>query len=219
MKAITLWQPWATLIALLIKLIETRGWKPPASWIGQHIVIHAAKRPPREGKYGEFEVKTWPRRRLLPGETRQWKLYGPGLGRGIDLPLGAIVASCTLVDVVPIVGPLDEEGPIPHAVVVDSDGLALFYESDPFAVGLDAQLPYGDFTPGQFAWLLEDIKPTTERCPACWGEGLSGTRTFEPDGLRYEPDRCLVCKGKGHTNPIPAKGKQGLWNWQPGGGE
>lgn len=41
MKAITLWQPWATLIAIGAKRIETRNWRAPASLNGQWIAIHA----------------------------------------------------------------------------------------------------------------------------------------------------------------------------------
>lgn len=44
MKAISLWQPWASLIAAGVKSIETRGW--PTNYRGQ-IAIHAAKRPRR----------------------------------------------------------------------------------------------------------------------------------------------------------------------------
>jgi activating signal cointegrator 1 len=41
-KAITLWQPWATLMAIGAKRFETRGWA--TSYKGP-IAIHAAKRP------------------------------------------------------------------------------------------------------------------------------------------------------------------------------
>ncbi|MXY35645.1 MAG: ASCH domain-containing protein [Dehalococcoidia bacterium] len=43
MKAITLWQPWASLIAAGIKTAETRSWQPPATLVGQRIAIHAGK--------------------------------------------------------------------------------------------------------------------------------------------------------------------------------
>ena len=43
MKAITIWEPWASLIAAGIKQRETRGWSPPARYCGQRIAIHAAK--------------------------------------------------------------------------------------------------------------------------------------------------------------------------------
>ena len=44
MKALTIWQPWASLIIAGAKPFEFRGWRPPASLIGQRIVIHAAAR-------------------------------------------------------------------------------------------------------------------------------------------------------------------------------
>lgn len=44
MKALTIWQPWASLIMAGAKPYEFRGWRPPASIIGQRIVIHAAAR-------------------------------------------------------------------------------------------------------------------------------------------------------------------------------
>ena len=46
MKAITLHQPWATLVALRLKAYETRSWKPPKNLIGERIAIHAAKKKP-----------------------------------------------------------------------------------------------------------------------------------------------------------------------------
>lgn len=45
MKALTIWQPWASLIMIGAKPYEFRGWLPPAKEIGQRHVIHAAKRP------------------------------------------------------------------------------------------------------------------------------------------------------------------------------
>lgn len=47
MKAITIWQPWATLIVQGAKPYEFRGWRPPRSLIGQRIAIHAGARPIR----------------------------------------------------------------------------------------------------------------------------------------------------------------------------
>lgn len=44
MKALTVWQPWASLIAIGAKPYEFRGWRPPRSIIGQRIAIHAGAR-------------------------------------------------------------------------------------------------------------------------------------------------------------------------------
>lgn len=55
MKALTLWQPWASLIMIGAKPYEFRKWnftdKPHlAKLVGQRIVIHAGARPPKKGE-------------------------------------------------------------------------------------------------------------------------------------------------------------------------
>ncbi|OWV67899.1 hypothetical protein ATY76_13290 [Rhizobium sp. R339] len=45
MKALTVWQPWASLIAIGAKPYEFRGWRAPQSLIGQRLAIHAGARP------------------------------------------------------------------------------------------------------------------------------------------------------------------------------
>ncbi|MRX32784.1 ASCH domain-containing protein [Aminobacter sp. MDW-2] len=47
MKALTIWQPWASLIMIGAKPYEFRSWKPPLSLIGQRLAIHAGARPVR----------------------------------------------------------------------------------------------------------------------------------------------------------------------------
>ncbi len=79
-KALTIWQPWASLIAAGIKQYETRGWT--TSYRGL-IAIHAAKRT----------VDTQPRQLLR--EPRDIAKLPQ------ELPLGAVVALARLVDVVP----------------------------------------------------------------------------------------------------------------------
>lgn len=44
-KALTVYQPWATLIVELAKPYEFRGWKAYAGMVGERIVIHASARP------------------------------------------------------------------------------------------------------------------------------------------------------------------------------
>lgn len=46
MKALTLWQPWASLVIEGCKPFEFRGWRAPRHIVGQRIVIHAAARKP-----------------------------------------------------------------------------------------------------------------------------------------------------------------------------
>ena len=82
MKIITLWQPWATFIALNFKQFETRFWG--TRYRGK-LAIHAAKRPiDPDGKYTASQVY----------ELTNGKL---ALKRR-DYPLGCIVAIADLVD-------------------------------------------------------------------------------------------------------------------------
>lgn len=45
MKALTIWQPWASLIHIGAKPFEFRSWAPHRSSIGLRVVNHAAARP------------------------------------------------------------------------------------------------------------------------------------------------------------------------------
>jgi len=87
MPAISLWQPWASFIAIGVKPYETRHWRAPPRLVGQRIAIHAAKHPV------ERDDVTWWRR--VSGET--------------ELPLGAFVCSAILRAVVPAEHVLGDE--------------------------------------------------------------------------------------------------------------
>lgn len=59
MKVITLWQPWATLIPLGLKTIETRSFPAPKSLVGQTIAIHSAKMMPSYNKRYVKGISLW----------------------------------------------------------------------------------------------------------------------------------------------------------------
>jgi len=44
LKALTVWQPWATLIIVGAKPFEFRGWASPQWLVGEDLVIHAGSR-------------------------------------------------------------------------------------------------------------------------------------------------------------------------------
>lgn len=79
MKALTLWQPWATLIVLGPKRIENRTWLPSTFLIGQRIAIHAGKRCDGHAVLDHEETLV----RILGGYK--------------DLPSGAILGTARLV--------------------------------------------------------------------------------------------------------------------------
>lgn len=82
MRAITLWQPYATLLVAGIKIHETRSWS--TNYRGE-LLIHAAKRPI---KWAELDIESLE------------KIH-PRI-KDIEYPLGAIVGKVEIVDCRPI---------------------------------------------------------------------------------------------------------------------
>lgn len=88
MKALSLWQPWASLIAIGAKQYETRSWSTPYRGL---LAIHAAKRwTLDEARAMKHFLLTFPDLRAA--------LSPDGLLRP---PLGAVLCVCKLVDVLP----------------------------------------------------------------------------------------------------------------------
>ncbi|MEN5084312.1 hypothetical protein ABE438_17665 [Bosea sp. TWI1241] len=54
LDCITVWQPWASLIAIRAKPYEFRGWVPPKAMIGRRIAIHAGARPVRKAEVSDL---------------------------------------------------------------------------------------------------------------------------------------------------------------------
>lgn len=134
MKAIVLHQPWATLVALDVKWIETRD-NPPSGSLrpagvrglpgfgvepGERIAIVAGKQPIRSKlTVGRFEA--WPadppgRIHVNHEAERPCRLYDNGAsfmsgGTWIELPLGAVVATAKLTGAVPMQEPDDPTEP------------------------------------------------------------------------------------------------------------
>ncbi len=54
MKALTIWQPGATLIMIGAKPWEWRAWPAPKAFVGQRIVIHAGARAPKRDEIHEI---------------------------------------------------------------------------------------------------------------------------------------------------------------------
>lgn len=95
MKALSLIQPWATLIAIGSKRIETRSWS--TDYRGP-IAIHASKWMTPAGKYVNADVEACIA--MCYREPFTTELTMGGIARVLDLPSGAIVATARLVDVV-----------------------------------------------------------------------------------------------------------------------
>lgn len=151
LKAITLTQPYATLVALGSKRIETRSWS--TSYRGP-LAIHAgAGLGPVGGKAGLYDLAFSDPDGFFYQALKRANVFCID-----DLPRGAIVATCELVDC--------------RLIGVSYGIPALIHEEDvPSIVGATEQA-FGDYSPGRYAWLLADVKALAEPIPARGALGL-----------------------------------------------
>lgn len=227
LPVLTLHQPWASLIALGVKTIETRSWPAPKGLIGERIGIHAALHVDHAAA-ARFE-DVLHRGGMCAADwqgTARHATEGNGSGAR-----GCIVATATLTDCVPMVA-IES-----HEDLTDEEVLAITPSGRLVLAGpqrawhwqvVTDQVPFGDFALGRYAWLLDDIKATTEWCPWCDGVGVVippvaddpvahnlGFHDAECPGEHPSPPICPVCRGSQSCDPIPAKGRQGVWRWTP----
>lgn len=217
MKALTVAQPWASLIVAGVKTIETRPSPPNGSMRpdgvrglpglaiepGERIAIHAAATRPVT--LGDWYVGTaygeWCARRPT---TRPGDMFATH--ETVWLPLGAIVGTVVVADALPIVSE-DVEAELP-CIEVGFQHMSVWWPSSG-APGDEAnemyttdQLPLGDYRPGRWGWLLTDPQSTTSLCPACLDEARPGSV-------------CKVCSDLWCADPVPVRGRQGVWEWTP----
>ena len=152
MKAITIHQPWASLIAHGYKRFETRGWR--TNYRGP-IAIHAGQKIDSEAV-----------RMLATEYTRIWRDISP-------LPKGCIVAVTELVDCLMVsnwgrsISNWSANGtPVLHGK--DED---IFLDTN------DMEYRFGDYTPGRYAWELANVRRLPEPIPA---RGRQGLWNWEP---------------------------------------
>jgi ASCH domain protein len=90
MKAITIKQPWASLIVHGIKDIENRTWPCPKKYLGQRVLIHASGKPLN---YDNFYDSILTNEQLLAlPENKEWKDF--------SFCTGSIIGSIEIVDCV-----------------------------------------------------------------------------------------------------------------------
>ena len=145
MKALTLTQPWASLITIGAKRIETRSWG--TNHRGP-LAIHAAKgfAALPGGNLTDFCLNEPFGSALFAGGIRK-------LVPGEDLPLGKVIAVCTLVTCIP----LDDDLTVRDALLL-SDA--------------PHERAFGDYTVGRFAWILADVRALPEPITARGSLGL-----------------------------------------------
>lgn len=154
-KVLTLTQPWATLVAIGAKRIETRSW--PTSYRGP-LLIHAAA---GLGPGGRREMIARCR-----SEHFDTALEAAGYWpvSAIDhLPYGAIVAAAELFDCNAAPGYL---------------AAGWRYDDGREWRLTEQERAFGDYAPGRFAWLLDQVQPLATPIPA---KGALGLWTWDGD--------------------------------------
>lgn len=166
MRCITIRQPWATLIAIGEKRLETRGWK--TNYRGE-LAIHAGKRVDVAACLAE------PVRSLLAasGYTAD------------NLPTGAVVAIARLAGCHPVMANDGETAVLDvreggdggrREVGQGEAGEDRENRENRALVVTGQEYWFGDFALGRYGWELVEVRKLPE--------------------------------------PVPAAGKQGLWNWE-----
>ena len=154
MKAISLHQPWASLIMLGAKRLETRSWRPPEALIGQRVLIHATKRIDPCVCHAPFsQYITHP---------------------VFDAPTGVLLGSAKIEGAWRIDCAADARrcaGEY-HRIGTGSNIRA-------FLEAIDHELCFGDYTVGRWAWGLGDVRPLHKPLPCrghqkFWEVQLSG---------------------------------------------
>jgi hypothetical protein len=138
-RAISLHQPWASLIAQGAKTIETRSWRTPYRGL---LAIHAAKVVSRDllvlAEPAAYDQAT------IDAVYRALK----------DPPRGAIVAVARLVKCLPTA---PQGSPYVNLWVQ-----RLSHQ----------EVAFGDFRPGRWGWVLEDVRALSEPVPCRGQQGI-----------------------------------------------
>lgn len=158
MKAITIHQPWAGLIAIGAKRFETRGWK--TNYRGP-IAIHGSKKNPHD------LMESLPQLVQTTIYDSLYDHFNIASGALKRMPTGVIVATANLAECYEV--HIDHTGDI----VLLAGGVPKVW------IGKDStEAIYGYYEDGRYAWEMTDVNWLDE--------------------------------------PIPAKGQQGIWNWNEG---
>jgi hypothetical protein len=137
MKAITIWQPWASLIACEAKKYETRSWATQYRGV---IAIHAAAKRPSS---------IWEAIGCIVDKVRA----ALGIIDPDDLPRGCIIATAELVGC----WKMHRNSIDGSRFIIDEAGRAITI--------YPPELEFGDWTTGRYAWELANVKMLPEPIP------------------------------------------------------
>ncbi len=167
MKAISILQPWASLVALGHKKIETRSWN--TKYRGE-LLIHASMGKKKEGA-------------LLMNSTVCQKAIGNtflSLEDHLwlnDLPFGAIIGKVNLEAVIQSENIDSSADPFQQSMLINSDRSRF---TSNCATISPQELAFGDYSPNRFGWLLSDPVLFENPIPC---KGQLGIWNFDPRSI------------------------------------
>lgn len=140
MKAISILQPWATLIVIGAKRIETRSWN--TKYRGP-LLIHASAKWSKQQSLSIAQMGAYD---ILIKAGYDWD----AIGRETTLPLGAIIGQVDLVDTSTSDILMGRNGPnLPRpSIFIPSLGKEWVVD--------EREEAFGDYSPGRYGWLLSD---------------------------------------------------------------
>lgn len=147
MKALTLTQPWATLVAIGAKRIETRSWQ--TAYRGP-LAIHAAKGFPKWARDTCTDENFW---EVLMAPHLDWERTWLNIPKSL-LPLGCVIATCQLIACKFITSAMSPGTP---------EEMALRSSITPPP---EPERSFGDYETGRYAWILEDVQMLQKPIPA-----------------------------------------------------
>ena len=159
MKVLSILQPWASLIVLGHKKIETRSWN--TKYRGE-IYIHASSKHPTP----DF----WTKEPYLTPFVKHGLIKCETVSGGIEkiiayhsfMPTGVIVGKVNLIETFKFTYPLPDE----YRPMCDADGWEL----------TEKEIAFGDYSPGRYGWLLSNPVIFDKPIPA---KGKLGIWDFE----------------------------------------
>ncbi len=157
LPAITLWQPWATLIAAGAKPFEFRSWPAPRRLWGKRVAIHAGARPVRRDELQELLLRLHGQDALETGllphlaiEVLERALTAPGA-----LPRSSVLCLATLGE------------PVRGATLAAKLGLSGVNDSD-------------RIVHSHWGWPMTEVEPLLPFVPARGAQGWWAWRSAMP---------------------------------------
>jgi hypothetical protein len=173
MKALTLWQPWASLLACGAKKYETRSWA--TSYRGL-IAIHAAAKSISSILKDCFPCHEWDFHPSHAAYTDFVNAAERSLGYSItDLSRGAVIATAELVNCWYIVYHPGTNVDKALRIPIGAESMTKDKHASDFGdyfVPTEQEMLFGNWTPGRYAWEFANVKILDVPIPAKGGQRI-----------------------------------------------